>query len=452
MSLQDLASVTISTEGAALTQVGFGTLLCAAYEANAVFQAQEYTRTYTDLAGAVADGFSSAGTVARMLTRAFAQNPRPANVKVGKLTAPATQTVKFGVVGSAQNSTVYRFTMTRLGVSADIIYTSDSSATVSEIVNGLATAVEASTLASAVAAVAADTNTTCQIVEGTPGVQTYYSNWSSNLTFADLTTDPVTGYAAQITTIRQHDADWYGCAIDHNCNALSKAVADYVETLDAMFFTNVSDTDAMDSGVSTDLGKRLMTESLGRTLTGFDLDDTGGYGGVAMAAERFPHDPGSDGAGGTFHGKTLVGVTADALSPTQKANLRAKHYVVYETTAGRNHTLDGKVSGGEFADVVRGLDWFRIRLQERIATAILNNDKIPFTDRGISVIRSLVEAQGKQAESVELFVPGSFTVTVPKLSETQSADRAARKLTGVKFSAQLAGAIHLVEVTGSVTT
>lgn len=450
MSLADLATVTVSTEGAALTQVGFGTLLCAAYEANAVFQTQEYTRTYTDLAGPVADGFSASGTVYRMLARAFQQNPRPDKVKVGKLTAPATQTVKFGVV-AAMDSTVYKFTMTRLGVSVDIVYTSDSSATVAEIVTGLAAAVEASALGSAVAATVTDTSSKCQIVEGTPGVLTYYSNWTSNLNYADLTADPGTGYAAQVTTIRQYDADWYGIAIDHNCNALGKAVADYVETLDAMCFLNVSDTDATDSGTSTDLGSRLQTESIARTLVGFDLDDTGGYMGVAMAAERFPHDPGSDGAGGTFHGKTLVGVTADALSPTQKANLRAKNYVVYETTAGRNHTLDGKTPSGEFADIVRGLDWFRIRLQERIATALLNNDKIPFTDRGISVIRSLVEAQGKLAESVELFVPGSFTASAPKLSDTQSTDRAARVLNGVKFSAQLAGAIHLVNVTGSVT-
>lgn len=452
MSLEDLARVVISTEGPALTQVGFGTLLCAAFEANAIFQAQEYTRTYTDLTGMTGDGFSASGTAYKMVQRAFQQNPRPASVKVGKLTAPATQSVKFGLVDSPANTTLYGFTMQRGAVSVDIAYTSDSSATLAEIVTGLAAAVEASSLGADVAAAASDTNTKCNIVEGTPGTLSYYSNWTSNLTYADVTADPGTTYGAQITAIRLADADWYGLAIDHNCLNLIKSAQAVVETLDALGGYNVSDSDAYDSGTSTDAGKAMMALSYGRVLTGFDLDDTGGYMGVAMLAERFPHDPGSDGAGGTFHGKTLVGVTPDALTSTQKTNLRAKNYVVYITTAGRNHTLDGKVAGGEFADVVRGLDWFRIRTEERIAAAILDNDKIPYTDRGISIILGIVRAMGRTAEGVELFVPGSFSASAPALADTSSNDRASRKLTGIKFSAQLAGAIHLVDPVSGVVT
>lgn len=456
MALKDLANVVISTSGPALTQVGFGTVLCAAYAANAVFGAQEFTRTYTDLAGAVADGFTASDSakcsVYRMLQKAFAQSPRPTAVKVGKLTTPATQTVKFSLVGAAENTTVYRFTMTRGIVEVVISYTSDGSATIAEIIAGLAAAVEASALSSTVAATSADTNTTCQIVEGTPGTQTYYSNWTTNLKFADVTTDP--GIADDLADLSNHDDDWYFLTIDHNCKLISKAAADYVETLDVgEFFSNVSDSDAFDSGVTTDLGKVLMTASQGRTGLLFDLDDTGGYSGVAAAAERAPHDPGQDGAGGTFHGKTLVGVSADALNPTQKANLRAKHYIVYITTAGRNHTLDGKTPGGEFLDIVRGRDWFKVRTEERIAAAILDNEKIPYTDRGISIIRSLLDAQGLQAEQVELFVPGSFSSSAPTRASTSSADRAARKLTGLKFTAEFAGAIHLVDpVSGTVTT
>jgi hypothetical protein len=451
MSLTDFANVVISTSGPALSQVGFGTLLCAGYHTH--WGAQERSRTYTDLSGLVTDGFASNDPIYKMVQRAFQQSPRPTQVKVGKCSLPFTQIVKFGVVAAA-NNTIYGFTAKRViaGVttSADIVYTSDGTATVAEIVAGLAAAVEASTLAAPLAAVTADTNTTCQITDTVPGTITYYSNWTPNLTFSDVTTDP--GIATDLAAIRAYDSDWYGCAVDLNTKTIVQAASAYIETLDAMFGANCSDSAAFDSASTTDIGYILKGLTTARTILGFDLNDTEGYMGVAMLAERFPHDPGQDGAGGTFHGKSLAGVSADALTPTQKTNLRAKNYVVYITTASRNHTLDGKVAGGEFADKIRGLDWFRIRCEERIATAILNNDKIPYTDRGITVLLGEVLAQGRTAELVELFTPGSFVASAPANASVSTADRNARKLTGIKFSAQLAGAIHLVDPVSGVVT
>ncbi len=448
MSLNDFANVVISTSGPALSQVGFGTLLCAGYHTQ--WGAAERSRTYTDLTGLATDGFATTSAIYKMVQRAFQQSPRPTQVKVGKCKLPHTQVVKFGLVGAAENSTIYGFTMVRGAVTADITYTSDGTATIAEIVTGLAAAVEASTLAAAVAAVTADTNTTCQITEGTPGTITYYSNWTQNLTFSDVTPDP--GIATDLAAIRAADNDWYGLAVDLNTKAIVVAASAYVETLDALMGANVSDSAAYDSASTLDTGYVLQALSTARTILGFDLNDTAGYMGVAMLAERFPHDPGQEGAGGTFHAKDLAGVSSDPLTPTQRINLRNKNYVVYITTASRAHTLYGKVAGGEFADKIRFLDWFRIRTEERIATAILNNDKIPFTDRGISVILGEVQAQGRQAELVEGFTPGSFTASAPTNASVSTADRNARKLTGITFSAQLAGAIHLVDPVSGVVT
>lgn len=448
MALQDLANVVISTSGPALTQVGFGTLLCAGY--HTLWGVNERVREYTALADMVTDGFTVNSPLYLMAARAFQQSPRPDKVKIGKCKLPATHTVKFTVNSSAENSSLYAFTAKRNGVTVEIEYTSDGTATIAEIVAGLAALVETSPIGAAVVATSADSNTSCQIVDSTPGSIIYYSNWTANLNFSNVTADP--GIATDLVAIRLADGDWYGLATDHNSKAICQAAAAYVDTLDAMYGCNVSDSAAYDSASTTDLGYVLKSASTARTIVGFDLDDTGGYMGVAMLAERFPHDPGQDGAGGTFHGKTLVGVTGDRLTSTQKSNLRAKNYVVYITTAGRNHTLDGKVAGGEWADVVRGLDWFRIRTEERVAQVILSNDKIPYTDRGISIILSEVMAQGRTAETVELFTPGTFTASAPKAADVSSADRGARKLTGIKFSAQLAGAIHLVDPISGVVT
>lgn len=440
MALEDLANVVISQEGPALTQVGFGTLGLACFHTHT----PNMTDTYASLSAAVADGFLTHEPAYRMLARAFAQNPRPTNAKILRLKTPWTQHVKLTPV-SAVNSTVYAYTCNYLGVEYDLSYTSDSSATIAEIVAGLAAAFEAaaSPLATAAAATAGGGGTFTDIVNGTPGAIIYYSNWTDNLKFQDLTADP--GIQADLAAIRDVDGDWYGLGLDINSTAIIEAADTFAETLPMMLGTSNCDSIDFDPAVSTDVGSVLKAGSAGRVIGVYANKDTANYGGVAALAERFPHDPGSQGAGGTFFGKTLVGVLPGNWSATQIAALRAKNYIVLITTAGRVHTLDGKVFGGEFADVVRGLDWYRIRSEERVAALLLNNDKVPFTDRGITQVYSELRAQQIDAENVELFVPGSSTLTVPRRADVPSGDRAARKLTGIGGTAILAGAIHLVD-------
>lgn len=447
MSLSDFSQVVISSAGAALTQVGFGTLLCAAYHTKYA----DVVRTYTSTTELVTDGFASTDPAYIMVQRAFQQKPRPPSVKLGRLNTPATQAVKFGVVGAAQNNTVYGFTMIRGAVTAAISYTSDGSALISEIVAGLAAAVEASTLAAAVVAVSADTNTTCSITDGTAGAVTYYSAWTNNLSFSDLTPDP--GITADLDSIETNDADWYGLGISMQSKALTKAAAAWAESDGLVIFAqHTSDSAVYDNTSTTDVAAEMKALSYARTILYFSLHDTQSYAGVAGFAERSTHDPGKKLAGGTWHAKTLTGVAADPLTPTVKSHLRAKNVVPYITTAGRNHTLDGKCIGGEFMDKIRFLDWFAVRTQERLATAELNNDKIPYDDTGISIMVGEVNAQLLIGEQAQGFVKGSTSCSALPRAQTDPIDVAARNLTTVQFSAQLTGAIHFVgPITGTVT-
>jgi hypothetical protein len=124
---------------------------------------------------------------------------------------------------------------------------------------------------------------------------------------------------------------------------------------------------------------------------------------------------------------------------------------VYITTAGRNHTLDGKLIGGDFIDKIRFLDWFSTTLQTRIATAELNNDVIPYDDRGISIMLGEVNAMLAIGIAAEGIVAGTETSSAPLSAAVPSADRAARTLNNVAFGFRIAGAIHLTNITGTVT-
>ena len=82
----------------------------------------------------------------------------------------------------------------------------------------------------------------------------------------------------------------------------------------------------------------------------------------------------------------------------------------------------------------------------------MSNDKVPFTDPGIAQVEGAVRGvlnqsvgQGILSEDPE------FTVTVPKAADVSTVDKSNRLLPDVKFTGTLAGAIHEVDIDGTVS-
>lgn len=439
MSLRDFANVVLSTSGPALTQVGFGTIAVAAYHTKNT----DWSRTYSNLSDMVTDGFLTYEPAYKSAQSAFSQSPRPNSVKILRLPTAWTFVCKFTPYTPVSNSTVYAFTITYKGVVYPISFTSDGTATQAEIVTGLAAAVTALGVPFTTDFTTTGASTTdCVITANSSGKICYLSDWTDNLKFENTTPDP--GIAADLANIRNHDADWYGLTLDNESKAIILAADGWAETQDVMGASNAHDTAVYDA-TAGNVALTLKAATAGRWFfTGFKKD-TGAYGAAGALGNRFPYDPGSEGAGGTWHGKTIVGQIAGTYSTTQKINARAANVMYYEVTAGASTLLDGKVAGGEFVDVVRFLDWYRIRSEEAVAQAIISAQKIPFTDRGIGIIYTTLKAIQTQGELVEGFVPGTSTLNVPTRANVPLADRRARKLTGITGTVTLAGAIHLVD-------
>jgi hypothetical protein len=168
----------------------------------------------------------------------------------------------------------------------------------------------------------------------------------------------------------------------------------------------------------------------------------------AWLGNMLPRDPGS----ATWAFKNLDGVGADSMTATERALIEASahkgnHYVA-EASVGI--TRPGKAHGGEWLDVVRGLDWLQARMEERLFTLLVNNPKIPYTDDGIASVESEVRAQLRIAEARGLIDAG-WTTTVLAAADQDSADRAARIVRDIEFQARLAGAIHTINIAGTVT-
>lgn len=182
------------------------------------------------------------------------------------------------------------------------------------------------------------------------------------------------------------------------------------------------------------------------------------YTHIAMMAKGFAYTPGSE----TWAYKTLAGIEAEPFTGTEMKALDEAGLNYYVPCAGKDITLTGKTVSGEWIDVIRFRDWLKNDMQTRIYNLLIVNPKVPFTSGGIALVENQMRASLMQGQRQGGIAPTEFaedgteipgyTVTVPITANLTDADKAARKLKGCKFTARLAGAIHLVEVEGSLVS
>lgn len=178
---------------------------------------------------------------------------------------------------------------------------------------------------------------------------------------------------------------------------------------------------------------------------------------VAAVAKCLAYPAGSE----TWKFKQLAAVVPSNITSTTSDQLETDHLNYFAEYGGRNITMNGQVVAGEWIDVIRFRDWLQDDMQYRIYNLLIMNTKIPYTNGGIALVENQIIASLKAGQSAGgvapdefdadgMLVPG-FTVTVPNSMDLSASEKASRALTGCKFSARLAGAIHVVTVNGELT-
>lgn len=254
---------------------------------------------------------------------------------------------------------------------------------------------------------------------------------------------------AALNAIANENNDWYGVVVDQAMVANFADVASWVETAKKFAIFWITDVNAYDSTKSTDLASVLKLANRNRSAVVWHATPTGGadYPDAAWMGEGFPYEPGTS----TWAYKTLNGVTPDTLLASQETALKGKNCNYYTTVGGVSITQEGKVASGEYIDIIIGTDWIEARLREAVYSALVNNRKIPYDDTGIAMIEGLVKGVLNEAASKGILQADSIAVTVPKYADIQQADKLARKLPDVKFSALYQGAIHSVTINGTIS-
>ena len=159
-----------------------------------------------------------------------------------------------------------------------------------------------------------------------------------------------------------------------------------------------------------------------------------------------------------FDGHDVVsagGTDWDAISEllgAQETAIEDKGGNHYTRVGGINITQQGWSASGEFIDITRFIDWLEARIKERIYFILANNPKVPYTDSGADLAVGAIKAQLQQGIAAgglaDTPVP---TVTAPKVADIDPIDKANRHFPDIEFTGTLAGAIHSLAITGTLS-
>ncbi len=254
-----------------------------------------------------------------------------------------------------------------------------------------------------------------------------------------------------LNAVQLVDDSWYAFALTDRTAATVFSAAGWAEGQIKLFGTASSDPNIINLAAGVDLSSiaaKCNQSGYVRTFVLYHQDAENDFPECAWFGGVLPLDPGSE----TWKFKRLNSISYSNLTSTQSQNARNKKANTYEFIGGVGITREGTVAQGEFIDIVRGVDWLTSRIQEFVYSVLVNSNKVPYTDAGITAIESEVK------RALQLGISNNFiandpapTVTVPKAANVPPTDKTQRILRNVRFQATLSGAIHVVNITGTVT-
>jgi hypothetical protein len=262
-------------------------------------------------------------------------------------------------------------------------------------------------------------------------------------------------WATALNAIQLESDAWYGFTIIPvgNTTALETTeimqAAAWTETQDnKICVVETHDPNVILSSSTTDAASQLMALKYKRTLSFYRSSALAGqYAAAALLGKCLPYDPGS----ATWCYKSLAGVSADALTVGQKIVAHNKRANTYCSISGVDVFETGIVGNGDFVDNVEGIDWLIQDMQSSVFGSLATSPKISFDDGGITAVGGLVKASMKRGAARGIIEADSISVTWPDYADIPVADRSARNLPDVKFSATYQGAIHTVQIVGTVS-
>lgn len=395
-------------------------------------------------------GIGTNTAVYRAVSDVFKQIPTLKQVFVGRMANGATV-----INVDTASQTDYSVTISYRNNDGEVVketatYTGKSRDTAAQIATGLVTAITSQTAPVTAKAAEGKITVTNNNSSDLVGVTTHGNLSVEEPTSTESPTDALTAIAAE-------NNDWYGLVTTLTNEAKLLEVSEYAEANEKLHGITSDQAGIIDSGSTTDLATKLKEKQYFRTHVWYHGKPDESLA-AAITTKAFTYQPGSE----TWANKRLQGISYDQLREGQFLAAKAKNANTFEPFRGNGVTQSGKVAAGEWIDVIRFRDWLVEEIRVNVFSAMINADgKIPYTDGGIGIIVAAM----RQALDLGVIRGGiapeeldedgnkipSYIIDYPRAANISANRKASRILEDLKFTARLAGAIHVVEIKGAVT-
>nr|HAU5726718.1 DUF3383 family protein [Citrobacter freundii] len=443
-----IVNVDITLNTAGTTREGFGLPLFLASTDNF----EERVRGYTSLTE-VAEDFDENSAAYKAAKQLWSQTPKVTQLYIGRRAMQYT----ISIPDEVTESTDYSLTVAvGGGVSQPFQYTAQTDDTAEIVLNKFKTQIEANP--------ALKDNVTVS-VSGSAGSATMIITKAGENDFVKVTTTAQTlsisattadSASVALAAIETYSTDWYFIATEDRTSQFVTAMASEIQARRKIFFTASDDVKALQGtelASATDVPAQLAKSKYTRTVCLWHHTASFDYPEMAYIAYGAPYDAGSIAWGNA----QLTGVAASMqpankrpLTSIQKSALDARSCNFIDLDGGVPVVRRGITSGGEWVDIIRGVDWLESDLKTSLRDLLINQKggKITYDDTGITRVRQVIETSLQRAVNRNFL--STYTVTVPKASQVSLADKKARILKDITFHGILAGAILDVDLKGTV--
>lgn len=460
MAYEPIVNVNITITDVQLSVEGFGTPLFLTTHRSHENRVEVYTSA-ADV-GAV---YGTTSAAYRASVKAFGQSPKITTLKIGRRDGELRL-----VPESVADGVTYGFTViSKLGVSSIFSYTASGGDTAVEVSAALKAAIDLD------ADILLDVDATAVSSQITlasqPGVEAYFTveDYVGDFSGSGIWRGTETA-ADAFRYVTEEDSDFYFITCDDNAVGFvtgTTGMAATVETVDKMYF--LSDSNQANIGSVDDpdnsLFGQLLEDNLNNTVVLYHQDagdsaissshEVSEYPEIAYVAANAVYDAGSVTWANLQLG--LVGESRNTvndrrLTPTQKGNLERRNANYIEYDAGVAYTREGKASGGEWIDNVRGVHWQKSDITVNLKQLLLGQKggKVTYNDSGINRVREVIMSSLQRGVNREFL--DNYVVNVPRRSEISTTQVITRILKDVTFEGVFAGAIHEVRVNGTVSS
>ena len=410
---------------------------------------------YSDTSEMIDDGFETTDPLYKAAEAVFSQIPHVPELRIGRREVEKI-VVHVGKLTPKGTYTLHVKTRDAEGNIKNMPYSyTNNSGQEAAILTGLANAVAADNSAVITATAASE-----GLIIASRSEKAFALDVSKNLEAAVHSVKEK--IADTMEAIAADDGNFYGIGLTSRDETDIFAMAEWAEANEKLFATATAKDGAYQSDVDTDLGSKLKAKNFYRTYWFYHALPNE-FPELALMSRCFTVYPGGE----TWALKKLAAITTDNLSSTKvtaicgNKNVTGKNGNAFVPFRNISCTQGGMVAAGEWIDVIRFRDWLKEEISINVFNLLVNTDKVPYTDEGIAQVEARIrdaltlgQRRGGIAQT-EYDEEGrknlGYTVTVPLSSSISPNTKAKRKLTDVFFTARLAGAIHFVEIKGSLT-